>query len=268
MHRSRPERRRGVQQTSSEDTPEDYLKKSGILRHIQQALNDVLQLKPDDPVAFLVEYFGDKVELQSAVERARKELVSVHHSDALFQDHIYNAYLIMTTKKSSEDAVGLTGSLFTDLLHLLLKPVPPVYAERLASRLQCRSHELVSYAIFSTGVKACLILRDFLRKAKSLFNLLDVSNCALVNKTLCESALLQLQGKQADNLERALQEAVGLSGPSMTLEEFLKQAVATYISQVIEEDIVDKQVINFNEGTRNIMTRPFWKLSIESFNIL
>ena len=54
----------------------------------------------------------------------------------------------------------------------------------------------------------------------------------------------------------------------MTLEEFLKQAVATYISQVIEEDIVDKQVINFNEGTRNIMTRPFWKLSIESFNIL
>ena len=115
----------------------------------------------------------------------------------------------------SEDAVGLTGSLFTDLLHLLLKlgyslvamcvffyltklfnrPVPPVYAERLASRLQCRSHELVSYAIFSTGVKACLILRgftdgvnycrwqrqafdlDFLRKAKSLFNLLDVSNC-------------------------------------------------------------------------------------------
>nr|XP_058947228.1 tubulin polyglutamylase complex subunit 1-like [Pocillopora verrucosa] len=175
------------------ESPLDFLSRTGITSDIKDAITLIIENRPEDPIAFMAEFFDSRAITTTALVKAHQKLLLAHHSRPSFQINLAAAYNILKQQKNSNGLRGLTGKTYNDLLTLLCKDLTGAESEPLQKRIMCFSHEVIRFPVFKLGVLSTFIYQDFLKQAESLYSELDLTGRGKADKNLCEAILNELQ---------------------------------------------------------------------------
>ncbi|XP_002734510.1 tubulin polyglutamylase complex subunit 1-like [Saccoglossus kowalevskii] len=175
------------------DRPEsnrEFLERTNVSSQIRDALSKMIENRPEDPVLYLAEYFeGISDNKPSKVTKAYQRILLTHYTRPAFETNAVAAYDTLCTQSGIKGCNGLTGSVYTELLAMLSRDISSVISEKLLKKTQCRDYEVVPYDVYFSGVLACLVLKDYIKEAQSLFNEFDISKSGHANRELCDAAL-------------------------------------------------------------------------------
>ncbi|CAH1788453.1 unnamed protein product [Owenia fusiformis] len=182
------------------ETERQFLERTQVSSQIKDVLTKVIENRPLDPIAFIADYFESVGDKSNRLSKSHQQLLLTHHSRPAFEANVRIAYDILSLSKVTRtkyDEVhktirGINGSVFMDLLNLLTEGMVPGVKEKLYKKLQCKSHEVIRYDIFRSGIFACFVLQDFLKEAEGLYCTLDLGKTGKADKALCDTALHQL----------------------------------------------------------------------------
>ncbi|NWI18488.1 TPGS1 polyglutamylase, partial [Crypturellus soui] len=244
----------------------EFLLQAGVTAMVREALLKVLEARPEEPVAFLADYF-EKLVLSGAggeagaeppglpqrLARALWYVRLAHHSHRpAFSSNVALAYECLSGG-GRRRRPGLDGRVYSELLRRVCRPgpAPDEAVSALLQKVQCREHEAVPLDVFRYGVLSCAVLREFAAKAGALYDALGGRGPA--DKRLCQAVLRALEEALADGdlplparylaagaklgpdglalaMDRALRERK-LSA-AMSREEFLRKAAALFVAKV------------------------------------
>ncbi|XP_056194155.1 tubulin polyglutamylase complex subunit 1 [Falco biarmicus] len=247
----------------------EFLLRAGVSAMVREALLKVLEARPEEPVAFLADYFERLVlgspgaageaaaEQPGPPQRLARALWYVrlaHHSHrTAFDSNAGAAYEVLGAGGRRHKA-GVDGRLYSELLRRICQHggAPAEAAAALLGRVRCRDHEAVPFDVFRYGVLTCFVLLEFAAKADALFGVLDGGSGAADGR-VCQAVLRALEdalGAGHFSLPRRYLEAGSKLGPdglalamdralqerklstSMSREEFLKKATALFVAKV------------------------------------
>ncbi|KAM4808790.1 tubulin polyglutamylase complex subunit 1 [Rhinophrynus dorsalis] len=187
----------------------EFLSETGARNMIRDAVLKLLEARPEEPAAFLADYFeklgmasgpaGDRgLHLlgQQRLVRALWYLRLAHHSQrTAFTNNLSIAYDCLSSGGKKKKA-GLNGENYSEVLCRICREgnLPDEISSKLLKKIQCREHEAVPFDVFRYGVLTCFVLLEFMSKADTLFSVLNGHSQA--DQRLCQAVL--------DTLEEAL----------------------------------------------------------------
>ncbi|CAB3982387.1 Hypothetical predicted protein [Paramuricea clavata] len=178
--------------TEKTESPADFLARVGVTRQMQEVISIILENRPEDPVAYIAEYFANIAEHVSSVSQAYQHLCLSHHNQPSFENNLLKAYAVLNRQKCGQGLKGLTGKSYNELLDMLCRDIASNEADTLLNMLQKREQGIVRFNVFASGVTCCFLFKDFISQAKSLFQDLDLSGRGHADYTLCVAMLSQL----------------------------------------------------------------------------
>ncbi|GCC20654.1 tubulin polyglutamylase complex subunit 1 [Chiloscyllium punctatum] len=232
---------------------------------LREALLKVLENRPEDPVCFLSEYFGNlsaasegatekpaPKQQQELVSRALRQLLLCHYSRPAFSRNLASAFQILSSPIGKKKKAGLKGRTYTELLRQICAGAQ-LSACSLIHKLQCWDHEAVPFGVFRHGVLTCLIFMEFVKISGRLFDVVADSDEA--DQTVCHVLLEALKDAVSigdssnsagyldagsklapDQLGLAMERAVRLrkkeSVTSISKEEFVLLTAPLFIEKV------------------------------------
>jgi len=251
------------------ETERQFLERTNVASQIRDVLAKVIENRPEDPLAFLADYFEAVGDKGNKVTRAYQTLLLTHYTQPAFQNNIQSAYEILSQCKVHRHLRGINGVIFGELLDLILQEVPSDIADKLIKKIACRDYEVVVYDVFRAGVVTSFVFHEYIKQSEALYNALDTSasysnqvpgssQLGRANKTLCDAALQQLllavttTGDDAtsvieagyslcpDQLTATFSQAMIESGDNhhgdnhltMKRDEFVQQAAETFLHKV------------------------------------
>ncbi|KAL3854681.1 hypothetical protein ACJMK2_013940 [Sinanodonta woodiana] len=235
------------------ETERQFLDRSGVAALYKDVLEKIIANRPEDPVAFLADYFDSVEENTSLIQRAEQIMKMTHHSRPLFQTNVRMAYDLLKKNKANKKLSGVNGTMFTQLLKALCRDIPSVVMQKLMQKYECHSHEAIPFDVFRSGVFTCCVLQDYVKLSEQLFGSLDLQRTGKANKALCDAVLEQLNtalgsnrndpkrilesgyNLGVDGLYMALDNAMGRSHKNSTLQtcdQFLVEMCETFLSKV------------------------------------
>ncbi|CAK5042503.1 unnamed protein product [Aphanomyces euteiches] len=180
--------------------PEEYIGKTKAMGHMQDAVNLLLEYRPEQPLVFLARFqmmCGDlgPVEVSAYYIQSCGSVTNTS-----FEDNMVLAYHAL---KKGNDPVDV--SMFQQLLHVLCEDVPSAPNAKLVNHL-APTNVPVSYAKFKHAVEVCLLYGDVISEGEDLFQSIDTANAGEVKSSVLVSAL-ELAGTKAStpNVELVLQ---------------------------------------------------------------
>ncbi|XP_072260860.1 tubulin polyglutamylase complex subunit 1 [Pyxicephalus adspersus] len=247
----------------------DFLVQAGVRTMMREAVLKLVETRPEDPVAFLADYFGrlgpgpaggaaaadlcPQLPGQLRLGRALWYLKLAHHSQrTAFNNNLTVAYDCLSAGGKKKKP-GLNGKLYTDLLTKICHEgdLPKEISSALLKKIQCRDHEAVPFDVFRYGVVTCFVMMEFRSKADTLFNILDEDSqsdqrvCQTVLDTLKEALVASDLSVPASYLEAgsklgpdclavAMDRALlgKKTGVPMSRNEFLKEACSLFLDKV------------------------------------
>ncbi|XP_030073222.1 tubulin polyglutamylase complex subunit 1 [Microcaecilia unicolor] len=247
----------------------EFLRQVGVTGMLREALLTVLEARPEEPVAFLADYFeklalsraeetggevpGPPALQQQRLDRAIWYLRLAHYSQrTAFHNNVSMAYecLSIGVKKKRP---GVNGRIYSEVLRRICREgeAPEDILSLLLKKIQCRDYEAVPYDVFRYSTLTCFVLLEFISKANSLYHVLDDSGqadkrvCQAVLGTLGEAIMasdlyvptsyLEAGSKlRPDCLALAMDKALLARRPSssMSRREFLSEAAVLFLTKV------------------------------------
>ncbi|XP_068090167.1 tubulin polyglutamylase complex subunit 1 [Hyperolius riggenbachi] len=185
----------------------DFLAQAGVRDVLREAMLKLLESRPEDPMAFLADYFG-KLGLGSAatggergphllgqqrLSRALWYLKLAHHSQrTAFNNNLSIAYDCLSAEGRKKKP-GLNGKTYSEVLSKICQDsdLPSEISSALLKKIKCRDYEAVPFDVFRYGVLTCFVLIEFRSKADTLFTVLDGDN--QVDQRVCQAVLSTLE---------------------------------------------------------------------------
>ncbi|VDI26704.1 tubulin polyglutamylase complex subunit 1 [Mytilus galloprovincialis] len=188
---------------SADDRPQEsdrqFLERSNVGSCMKDVLGKIIANRPEDPIAFMADYFDSLEEQTSLVARARQLIIMTHHSRPVFDINVRMAYETLQKSKCSKKLHGVNGTVYNELIRALCRDFPTLVINRLLRRIECLDFEAVTYDVFKSGVFTCCVLEDYLRLVEYLFNSLDFTKTGKCDKAVCDAVLEQLKTSLASN---------------------------------------------------------------------
>ncbi|PFX28859.1 Tubulin polyglutamylase complex subunit 1 [Stylophora pistillata] len=211
------------------------MSRSGITSEIKEAITLIIENRPDDPIAFMAEFFDSHANTTTALVKAHQKLLLAHHSRPSFQVNLAAAYNILKRQKNSNGLRGLTGKTYNDLLTLLCKDLTGTESEPLQKRIMCLSHEVIRFPVFKLGV-----LSTFIYQGKADKNLCEAMltelHQAVVKTTDDPISVIQTGSMlSSQRLNKIMAEALlksGATSQSMGADEFIVGAAEILLQQI------------------------------------
>lgn len=173
-------------------TDTDFLARSGVTSYVKDVISMLLDLRPDDPIEFVAEYFQNVTRGVPAVTRAYRQVLARHHDDPRFTENVAAAYTQLEIPRAGLDCKGVMGAEVTQLLGMLCSDFSPHASDVLLQTFSHHDGQVVTFGDFFVAVKTCDMYRCFLARAEVLFKSLDKRGTGLVDKQLCDLLLHQL----------------------------------------------------------------------------
>ncbi|KAK3096164.1 hypothetical protein FSP39_023912 [Pinctada imbricata] len=240
-------------------------KRSNIGNMMRDVLAKVISNRPEDPIAFLADYFDSMEDQSNLVLKARHLIEMTHHSRPVFDSNIRMAYDLLQKQKVGKKLQGLTGAAYNDLIKTLCRDIPQPVTQKLLRKIECLEYESITYDVFRSSVFTCCVLQDYVSLAASLFQALDFQKTGKVDKALCDAVQDQLKvalgGSRLDarriveagynlgpdGLFYALERAMRRGGHHhgvQTLEQFTSELCDAFLSRVTSTFKRDYEVIS------------------------
>jgi hypothetical protein len=159
-------------------TPEDYLDRFGITAYLREAINLVLENRPQAPVEFLGEYFRNAVQGSSYLHRAYRFVRMTDRDRPGFVGNVVKAHHVLARRKGS---IGVTGEEMNKLLKLLCHDLPPAVSEAVLGTLlkrRAEPGEIIEFDRFFLSIKVCLLFEEQVEFAQQYFESLCVAEAA------------------------------------------------------------------------------------------
>lgn len=229
---------------SADDRPQEsdrqFLDRSNVGNMMKDVIGKIIANRPEDPIAFLAEYFDSLEEQTSLVARARQLIIMTHHSRPVFEINVRMAYETLQKSKCAKKLYGVNGSVYNELMRALCRDFPTIVMTKLLRKIECLDHEAIPYDVFKSGVFTCCVLEDYLKLVEYLFNSLDFTKSGKCDKALCETVVDQLKSSLASNKTdaRKIVEAgynLGPDGLFFALDKAMKKD--THVSTALTLDM-------------------------------
>ena len=159
-------------------TPEDYMERFGITAYLREAINLVLENRPQAPVEFLGEYFRNAVQGSSYLHRAYRFVRMTDRDRPGFVGNVVKAHRVLARRKGS---IGVTGEEMDKLLRLLCHDLPPTVSEAVLGTLLKRHAdpgEIIEFDTFFLSIKVCLLFEEQVEFAQQYFESLCIADDA------------------------------------------------------------------------------------------
>ncbi|XP_028833923.1 tubulin polyglutamylase complex subunit 1 [Denticeps clupeoides] len=207
------------------DSDEELLCHAGVGALLRAALLKLVETRPEDPLGFLAEHFGNAASApgngpsaggdgdaeQQQLGRALWHLSLAHHSQrSAFNSNTRMAYdLLMQGSPRHRGPGGVRGRVYTELLRGLCTEggLSDAAAAPLLRRLHCHDHEAVPFDLFRQAALTCVVFADYVRKSQGLYAAVSCHPERPAKRVLCQAVLgtlreaLETSGDSARYLE-------------------------------------------------------------------
>eukprot|EP00753_Platysulcus_tardus_P005710 PLAT13633.1.p1 GENE.PLAT13633.1~~PLAT13633.1.p1 ORF type:complete len:227 (+),score=59.52 PLAT13633.1:73-681(+) len=126
----------------------------------------LLEKRPEDPVVFIAEYFRNVLHGSNPLLRAYRFLSMTDLEKETFLEGLASAYVSLDWKK---DGAGVTLAQFRKLAGMLSKDFPPELATVVVEVMGKSTEESIDFGQFVAGVRALLLLQEFLQASSRIF---------------------------------------------------------------------------------------------------
>jgi len=182
-------------------TPVDYLFKSNITSIMTESINHLIMTKPDDPIAFLVDYFASSS--YDVVNEAYTKLSWTHFGRKSYERNILQVYdtLVNYENTDSSSLRGLLGNRFNRLLTKLSADLPPAYGNKCLAKIESRDSEVITFDRFQHAILFLHVMKDFIVTVRGVYKDLDLYNMGKCNEAMCNVVLDSLCAKNKQKPE-------------------------------------------------------------------
>ncbi|XP_067937522.1 tubulin polyglutamylase complex subunit 1-like [Watersipora subatra] len=186
------DRMRKPAEETKADLDKLFLEKSRVKETMSDVLAKLTANRPKDALQFIADYFQSTFEQSKRLDKCYRCIMMTHHSRPVYQQNIASAFDILNQSKLGKGLYGVTGSIFDELITLILQGTPESHIKKMTDRLSRRRYEAVTYHVFHYAVTILAVYKDYLRVAEDLFELLDVNSSGQVDKVYADLLLTQL----------------------------------------------------------------------------
>ncbi|CAE8596799.1 unnamed protein product, partial [Polarella glacialis] len=185
------------------------MERAGAGAYLKDALAVLLEVRPVDPLLFLLAYFRHAANPEDPAGLAWYLIKACPRSRPCFRDNLHTAYCSLQQTHGSVAAasrsadVGLEVVVCESVFKLLSSGLPTEVAQDLLSELQLSvgDKNVVQFLEFAVFVEACLLAGEALQAATRLFDACDVDGSGVVP---CDQLLSRM-----DALRRAASRSLG-----------------------------------------------------------
>lgn len=229
-------------QISNEDES-DYLRRTNVTTEITNAVETLLQNRPQDPIQFLIDLFAPCSGTYS-VDSACEKLSRAHYSCPVYQRNALQVYdVLMTCDNQHTQLKGLLGQRFNSLLEKMSACLPNDYPSLVMQRMRKRDNHVISFNTFYRDVLLIHVLKDFIDSVNEMFNDLDVHATGKASQYLCDHVVECLFGSSKEG------ECIGVDKTFTKL--FIKNADSSFDStaeSMLKEEFLRICVLKFLEN--------------------
>ncbi|CAC5405093.1 TPGS1 [Mytilus coruscus] len=101
--------------------------RSNVGTCMKDVLGKIIANRPEDPIAFMADYFDSLEEQTSLVARARQLIIMTHHSRPVFDINVRMAYETLQKSKCNKKLHGVNGTVYNELIRALCRIVESGY---------------------------------------------------------------------------------------------------------------------------------------------
>ncbi|OWF42078.1 tubulin polyglutamylase complex subunit 1-like [Mizuhopecten yessoensis] len=223
-----------------QETDRQFLERTSTGTLIKDVLEKVISNRPEDPIAFLADYFDSLEDETNLVSKAKQILLMTHHSRPVFETNVRMAYNLLQKHKVTKKVYGVNGTVYTDLIKALCKDVPQTVQIKLLKRIECAEHECIKFDVFCSGVFTSCVLLDYVKLSEMLFKSIDLQKSGKADKVLCETVLDQLRTALASNKSDARRVVesgynLGPDGLYYALDKAMKRGNLNHGAQTLDQ---------------------------------
>ncbi|RHY43060.1 hypothetical protein DYB30_012348, partial [Aphanomyces astaci] len=169
-------------------SPEEFLNRTKATSYMQDAVNLVLEYRPEQPLTFQM-MCGDlgPIEVSAFYIQSCGTI-----SNSSFEDTLVLAYHALkkpSTTMTDATPVGVDVHAFQQLLHLLCQDIPCAPQAKLVTYLAPSTISSVSYARFRHAIDVCLLYGEVVSEGEDLFQSVDGANAGEVKCSVLVSAM-------------------------------------------------------------------------------
>ena len=158
--------------SSNGSSAQDYLalqqkfEMLGLTAYMKDVVALLLENRPEDPVAFVAEYFATASRGAPPLARSYEWIRYSDRSREAFMDNLVTAYNALN---SSTGGPGLTGKQYNKLLRQVCTDFPVDVVHSVMTLLGKGANDMVDFPAFCAGINACLMYEEFFEYAEWLF---------------------------------------------------------------------------------------------------
>ena len=176
------------------ETPREFLNRCHADNLLHDTILALLQVRPEDPIAFLAGHFGALLEPKSTLQNAYEKIRSSHYSKDTLEGNLVDAYKEFQAKKVMGDhRANLGGETHNELLVMLTKDLPIKHSEPLLKRLMKSEKQSVPFSVFRSDITTVCLYEDFIKTAESIYEDIDFNGTGNASKDLCVLFLNELK---------------------------------------------------------------------------
>lgn len=243
-------------------TPEDYLDRFGMTAYVREAVNLVLENRPQAPIEFLNEYFRNAVQGSSYLHRAYRFVRMTDRDRPEFLGNVAKAHHVLSRRKGS---VGVTGEEMNKLLSLLCHDFPTEISEIVMGTLRkyFDPGEIIEFDRFFLCIRVCLLFEEQVEFAQQYFESLCMANAmpegldkgsgsSSGSSGSRQDSLSSLKSSPHDNSTGSSSNATSPSNESVAKSNaFLRAREPLPRNMPLDERTDVEHLINYLHGTSN-----------------
>jgi hypothetical protein len=212
-----------------------YLEQNGVPAYMKDALAIILENRPDDPIAFLAQYFRSVCGPEpTAVEKAYRLARLTDYNRETFLDNIVAAYGIL---ESSSGGMLLREDV-ASLVTMVARDFPPPILDGILDGLPAHNDDEVHFQSFMAALALCLSFEECLVHANALATASSRDGTQMLDYHLyllfVREAIIAAEGSTVPTDEIMLMKSVEsiLRSPSgdensLSVRQFVQRMVST-----------------------------------------
>ncbi|KAL0236389.1 hypothetical protein GEMRC1_002971 [Eukaryota sp. GEM-RC1] len=148
----------------------DLFQKENLSSYYEDVLTLLLELRPQNPELFLLDYFKSATTETSSTQRAVRYilLITDNQNETQINDNCISAYQTLSE--------FLLGEIFNSFLSILFESLPSPVSSRALSVLSADPFTIISFERFKSTIVIYLSLRQFFDYAKLLFQIIQADS--------------------------------------------------------------------------------------------
>ena len=172
--------------------PEDYLERQNIRKDLSDAINLILENRPENPIHFLYDYFSNHLDNSNSNTMKAYNLLTMNKYSTSNSLHIFEAFTLL---EKGQDNSGVKGIDFIKIVQMLWIDYPKSIFKAMLKIFDKNEDDTIEFNQFEAAIRTINMFEVYFDEMEELFRHLDYKNTGKISKDELFSSIQKLEKK-------------------------------------------------------------------------